>query len=82
MASWLRRQGFTVTGVYWADTHRAKQNHILAFTGDTVLANRLAAALGPAGSTVVTESPYHDYPGLDMKITVGSDSKLNRLARV
>jgi LCP family protein required for cell wall assembly len=82
VAAWLRSQGFTVTGVYWGNAHTDTTNTILDFTGDAYLANRLAAALGPPGSTVVTESPYHDYPGLDIKITVGSDLKLKVKAQV
>ncbi len=81
VAAWLRSQGFTVTGVLWGNSHAQTQNTILDFTGDAYLANRLAAALGPPGSTVVTESPYHDYPGLDIKITVGTDLHLNPRAK-
>lgn len=82
VAAWLRSQGFTVTGVYWGNTHTATTSSILDFTGDNYLAERIAAALGPSGSATVTESPYHDYPNLDIKITVGSDLKLNTKARV
>ena len=81
VAAWLRGQGYTVTAVLWGNTHTATQNTILDFTGDKYLAGRMAAALGPPGATVVTESPYHDYPGLDMEITVGSDLHLNTKAK-
>jgi LCP family protein required for cell wall assembly len=81
VAAWLRKQGYTVTAVLWANNHNQTQNTILDFTGDKYLVGRIAAALGPPGSTAVTESPYHDYPGLDMVITVGSDLKLNTKAQ-
>ena len=65
---------------------------VLSGVNDTVLARLvqsleqaadtgMAAALGPPGATVVTESPYHDYPGLDVEITVGSDLHLNTQAK-
>lgn len=81
LAAWLKARGFTVNGVIWANNHNHVQNQILDFTGDKYLVARLQQALGPAGSTQVVESPYHDYPGLDMVITVGSDFHLNTAAR-
>jgi LCP family protein required for cell wall assembly len=77
VAAWLRHVGFDVTAVGWANHHNHRQNEILDFTGDKYLTERMAAALGPSGSTVVTESPYHLYPHIDFIITVGSDLRLN-----
>jgi LCP family protein required for cell wall assembly len=74
VAAWLRRQGYDVTAVLWASQHNLGPSHILDFTGDKYLVGRIAQALGP---TTVTESPYHDYPGLDMEITVGRELHLN-----
>jgi LCP family protein required for cell wall assembly len=78
VAAWLRGWGFDVTAVGWANRHDHRQNMILDYTGDRYLTERLAAALGPPGATVVSESPYHDYPDLDLVITVGRDLRLNR----
>lgn len=77
VADWLRALGFDVTGVGWADRHDQRRNEILDYTGDKYLVQRIAAALGPPGATVISESPYHDYPDLDLVVTVGSDLHLN-----
>ncbi|AEJ39451.1 cell envelope-related transcriptional attenuator [Sulfobacillus acidophilus TPY] len=81
LAQWLRQRGFTVNEVIWANHHNHVQNEILDFTGDKYLVARMANALGPLNDTAITESPYHDVPGLDMEITVGSDFHLNPAAR-
>jgi LCP family protein required for cell wall assembly len=78
LAQWLRQRGFTVSAVIWANHHNHVQNQILDFTGDKYLAQRMASAIG---QTAISESPYHDYPGLDMEITVGQDFHLNPQAR-
>ncbi len=77
VAAWLKSKGFTVMAVDWSNRHTHVHNQILDFTGDKYLVARIQSALGPTSATEVTESPYHDYPGLDMIITVGSDLKLN-----
>jgi LCP family protein required for cell wall assembly len=77
VAAWLKRDGFDVTAVGWANHHDHLQNEVLDFTGDKYLSERIAAALGPPGATVIQESPYHDFPGIDMIITVGRDLALN-----
>ncbi len=78
LAADLRRQGYTINTVIWANQHDHVQNQLTDFTGDRYLAQRMARELGlrPA-DTVITESPYHDYPDLDMIITVGSDFHWN-----
>lgn len=81
VAAWLRGQGYTVTGIEWANHHNHVQNSILDFTGDRYLVARIAAGLGPKSSTTTVESPYHDYHHLDMIITVGSDLRLNPKAK-
>lgn len=77
VAHYLTQQGYTVDEVIWANSHNHVQNTITNFTGDEKFGNQLAAALGPSGSTTVTNSPYHDVPHLDMVITVGKDFKAN-----
>lgn len=77
VAAWLKAKGFTVLAIDWSNRHNHVHNEILDFTGDKYLVARIQSALGPASATKITESPYHDYPGLDMIITVGSDLKLN-----
>ncbi len=75
LASWLKQQGYTVNEVIWANNHNQTQNTIVNFTGDDNFAKAIASHLGPAGSTTLSDSPYHDVPHLDMIITVGSDFK-------
>jgi LCP family protein required for cell wall assembly len=77
VAAWLKRQGYDVTGVYWGNSHTDTKNTILDFTGDRYLVSRIEAGLGTPADTTVEESPYHDYPNIDMIITVGSDLHLN-----
>ncbi|MCY0906805.1 MAG: LCP family protein [Sulfobacillus thermotolerans] len=77
MASWLTQQGYTVNEVIWANRHNHVHNTIVNFTGDEGFANQLASHMGPAGSTTIDNSPYHDVPHLDMIITVGQDYKPN-----
>lgn len=82
LAKWLTARGFTVNGVVWANRHTHVRNQILDFTGDKYLVARLKAAIGiTASDTTVVESPYHDYSGLDMVITVGRDFHLNAQMR-
>jgi LCP family protein required for cell wall assembly len=78
LAKWLQSRGYTVNAVVWANHHNHVQNQILDFSGDKYLSQRMAKALGP---TQITESPYHDVPGVDMEITVGSDFHLNPAAQ-
>jgi hypothetical protein len=66
-----------VNEVIWANNHNQTQNTIVNFTGDDNFAKAIASHLGPAGSTTLSDSPYHDVPHLDMIITVGSDFKPN-----
>lgn len=81
VARWLTASGFTVNAVVWSNHHNHQQNTVLDFTGDKYLAARIASGLGAPSDTVITESPYHDYSGLDMIITVGSDLHLNPAVR-
>jgi len=82
VASWLRQQGFSVGPVVWANQHDHQLNTVVDYTGDKYLAQRLAAALGNSGSTSIEEVPYHDVPGVDLVITVGSELHLNRAAHI
>ncbi len=73
VAAWLRKQGYTVTAIDWANRHNHVHNEILNFSGDETWAKSLAAHLGPSGATTIVNSPYHDFRHLDVEITVGSD---------
>lgn len=77
VANWLKSKGFDVTAVEWANRHTHVHNKILDFTGDTYLVSRIVQGLGPQKATTTVESPYHDFPNLDMEITVGQDLQLN-----
>lgn len=77
LATWLQGEGFSVAAVVWANHHNHVTNTVQDYTGDKYLAGRLALTLGPRADTTVQEIPYHDVPGVDMVITVGSTFHLN-----
>lgn len=82
LAQWLKSEGFSVNEVIWANQHDHVSNTVEDYTGDKYLAGRLANALGPSKDTTIEEIPYHDVPGVDMVITVGSDFHLNPKAKI
>jgi LCP family protein required for cell wall assembly len=82
VAAWLRRQGFSVGPVVWANQHDHQTSTVVDYTGDQYFAHRLAAALGGQGTTSVQEVPYHDVSGVDLVITTGTDLHLNPHATV
>lgn len=69
LAKKLQQDGFTVTGVGWANSHTHKRSVIVNTTGDRFLGQRIASLVGP---NVNNFAPYHTTPW-DIKITVGSD---------
>lgn len=69
LAHQLTQQGYTVTGVGWANHHNHHRSMILNTTGDKWLGSRLASMTGPA---INSFTAYHTTPW-DVKITVGSD---------
>lgn len=77
VARWLRRQGFTVGPVVWANQHDHRTSTVVDYSGDKYLAERLAAALGGQGAASVQEVPYHDVPGVDLVVTTGTDLHLH-----
>jgi LCP family protein required for cell wall assembly len=77
VARWLRRQGFAVGPVVWANRHDHRTSTVVDYTGDKYLAGRLAAALGGVKTVSVEEVPYHDVPGVDLVVTTGTDLHLN-----
>lgn len=70
--NWLKAQGFSVSGPYWANQHNLNASVITNYTGDKYLGARLAAALGGSKAATVNNIPYHDVPGVDLVITVGN----------
>ncbi len=66
---WLTTQGYTVTGIGWANHHNHHRTVILNTTGDQWLGSRIATMVGPS---VMSFTAYHTTPW-DIKITVGSD---------
>lgn len=73
LATFYRNQGYTVTGVGWANTHNHKRTVVINDTGDKWLGQRIAS---PLGKVVDQFSAYHTTPW-DIKITVGSDLPTN-----
>ncbi|MBX5466145.1 MAG: LCP family protein [Firmicutes bacterium] len=82
VVDWLQSQGVTVGPALWANQHHATRTIIANYTGDQYLADRLEQALGGPGSVTVENIPYHDVPGVDLVITVGSALHLNPSARL
>ncbi|MCL5116935.1 MAG: LCP family protein [Firmicutes bacterium] len=69
LAQKLQAEGYTVTGVGWANQHNYTQSVITNTSGDRFLSQRFQQMLG---SSVVNFVPYHTAPW-DIEITVGSD---------
>jgi LCP family protein required for cell wall assembly len=74
---WLVHEGFSVSPPVWSSQHNLQETVITNYTGDKYLAAQLADAVGGTGTAVVDNIPYHDVPGVDVVIVVGSDFHLN-----
>jgi LCP family protein required for cell wall assembly len=77
LASWLRDQGFSVSAPLWSGK-QLTTTEITNYTGDKYLAAQLAEAVGGTNAASISNIPYHDVPGVDVVVVVGSDFHLNK----